>query len=116
MTQVLCNNPYIACRISMDEISRIKLSQLRAWSQSLFTAISVKRLCTWGYLSRQLVMRSLLLKRNWGAVTLSRSSHLTSRRVIEHARSVLQLLEMMVGSEFGKGLHGGSVRMPAFAV
>jgi len=32
MTQVLCNNPYIACRISMDEInnSRIKLSQLRA--------------------------------------------------------------------------------------
>jgi len=30
--------------------------------------------------------------------------------VIEHARSVLQLLEMMVKSEFGKGLHGGSVR------
>jgi len=102
----------------MDEInnSRIKLSQL-PWSQSLFTAISVKRLCTWGYLSRQLVVRSLLLKR-WGAVTLSRSSRRSSHtrgRVIEHARSVLQLLEM-VEANLEKGLHGGSVRLPAFAV
>jgi len=62
----------------MDEInnSRIKLSQLRAWSQSLFTAISVKALHLG--LSQSAVghVRSLLLKR-WGAVTLAVVTALT---------------------------------------
>jgi len=37
--------------------------------------------------------------------------------VIEHARSVLQLLEMMVKeANLEKGLHGGVCELPAFAV
>ena len=104
----------------MSDNSQIKLSQLRALVSVAFHSNFSEAALHLG-LSQSAVSHAIAtLEEELGVVLFTRGRQGASptpvgERVIDHARSMLQLLEAIVKeANLEKGLHGGSVRIASF--